>query len=153
WAWALLDGLLRDEQLDSGTRARLLPLVEDFVQWREDLVGLEGILTLAESSILEGHRAFLLDYGVERFVWSAPESFTAHQLERIPALFPTAPRFRYVLSSLAARPNLAPDVRATLARHLEGRFPLQRTAAAVLTARPVRFLVVQNMQLGQGDEI
>ena len=73
--------------------------------------------------------------------------------ERIAALFATAPRFRYVLYSLAARPGLAPDIRAILARHLEGRFPLQRTAAAILTVKPVRFLVVQNMRLGQGDEI
>ena len=152
-AWALLDELLRDERLEAGTRARLLPLVEDFVQWREDLVGLDGILALAESPLLESHRAFLLDYGVERFVWSAPESFTPRQLERIAALFATAPRFRYLLYSLAARPGLAPDVRAILARHLDGRFPLHSAAAAVLTVKPVRLLVALNVGQGQGDDV
>ncbi|HXJ77995.1 MAG TPA: HEAT repeat domain-containing protein [Candidatus Methylomirabilis sp.] len=152
-AWAALRELLRDARLDARARARLIPLVENFVQWREDVVDLDGVLDLAESPLLESHRTFLLDYGVERFVWCAPETFTAPRLERIAALFASAPRYPYVLYSLAARPGLAPDLRPILARQLVGRFPLHDTAAAILTGRPVRLVVVQNMRLGQGDEV
>ncbi|HXJ77994.1 MAG TPA: hypothetical protein VMS64_04845 [Candidatus Methylomirabilis sp.] len=152
-AWALLHGLLCDARIGADTRARLLPLVEDFVQWREDLIGVDGVLDLAESPLLDGHRVFLLDYGIERFVWSAPETFTAPRLERIAALFATAPRYRYFLYSLAGRPGLAPEVRPILARQLAGQFPRHDSAAVVLTGRPMRFLVVFNLGQGQGDDV
>jgi hypothetical protein len=85
--------------------------VGDFVRWREDLIGLEGVLALAASPALSGSRAFLLDHGVERFVFCAPETFTIERLEEVTALFKDAPRYRYVLYSLAARPELTGDVR------------------------------------------
>ena len=152
-AWARLSGILRDQRLGPQARGRLLPLVREFVGWRADLVGLDGVLALAESLSSPDHRAFLLDYGVEPFVFCAPEAFTVAELERVAALFAPAPRYRYVLRFLAARRSLAADVRAFLCRQLAGCLPLRETAAAILMDRPVKLLVMMNMALGQGDEI
>ena len=152
-AWTMLHNLLLEERLSPKIRARMLPLVGDFVRWRADLVGLDGILALAESTELSDQRAFLLDYGIEPFVFSTPEAFNPSRLERIATLFERAPRYRYVLRFLAARRSLSAEVRTLLAERLEGRFPLRDEAAAILLGRPVQFLVVMNIQLGQGDEI
>jgi hypothetical protein len=152
-AWSVLTARLRDGHLAPEPRARLVTLVGAFAQWREDLVGLEGILTLAEAPGLIDHRAFLLDHGVERFVFCAPEDFTIERLECIAALFRHLPRYRYSLYSLAGRPVLADVVRTWLARELAGRFPHHEAAAAILTGRPVRLLVVLNVGMGQGDDV
>ena len=126
-AWTWLRRILLDERLSARTRERLLPLVGDFARWREDLVGLDGIFELAESMALPVHRAFLLDHGVERFVFCAPEAFTVARLERIATLFEDAPRYRYVLHFLAARRSLPADVQVVLAERLAGRFPLRES--------------------------
>jgi hypothetical protein len=152
-AWVRLGGLLADPSLNPAVRDRLLPLVEDFVQWREDLVGLDGVLAVAESAPLAGHRAFLLDYGVERFVFCSPEAFTEDRLQRLSALFADAPRYRHVLYALAARRALARGVRALLARQLDGHFPLHATAGAILAGGPMRLLVALNVGMGQGDDV
>ena len=152
-AWALLSALLRDDRVGAGTRARLVPLVHDFAQWREDVVGLDDVFHLAESPLLETHRAFLLDYGVERFVFREPHAFTPARLERMAALFAAAPRYRYVLYALAARPGLAPEIRTVVARSLTGQFPWHDRAAALLTGKPARMLVVFNVGMGQGDDV
>jgi HEAT repeat protein len=152
-AWTRLSGVLRDAGLTEKARARLLPLVSEFVGWRQDLVGLDGILALAEAMPSTEQRAFLLDHGVEPFVFCAPETFTVARLERMAPFFAHAPRYHYTLRFLAARRTLASGVRAFLARQLAGRFPFQTAAAAILVDRPVRMLVVMNIKLGQGDEI
>ena len=152
-AWTRLSEILRDARLDAGTCQRLLPLVSEFVQWREDIVGLDDVLALAESPVHAGHRTFLLDHGVERFVFCAPEAFTVERLQRIAHLFRDVPRYHYVLYSLAARRTLAPEVRAFLTRELAGRFPDQETATAILKDRPIALLVVMNIGMGQGDDV
>jgi hypothetical protein len=151
-AWAGLVGVLTGARVDEGTRARLVPLVQHFVQWRADLVGLDGILALAEAPALARHREFLLDHGVERFVFETPEAFERPHMERMAALFGDSPRFRYALASLAERRRLAPGVAAWLASRLAAEFPFRARAASVLTARPFRMLVVSNVRFGQGDE-
>lgn len=152
-AWTRLSQILRDARVDAATRQRLLPLVSDFVQWREDIVGLDDVLALAESPAYAGHRTFLLDHGVERFVFCAPEAFTVERLRRIAHLFGDAPRYHYVLYSLAARRTLVPEVRTFLARELAGRFPHQETAASILKDRAITLLVAMNLGMGQGDDV
>jgi hypothetical protein len=152
-AWALLRQLLRDPRLDEAIRARLVPIVGAFVQWREDLVDLDAILALAEAATLAPHRAALLDLGIERFVFLAPEEFTPGRLERLAELFQGLPRYKYVLYALAARPCLPDASREIVARQLGGRFSFHRTAAAILTERPFRLLAVQNATMGQGDDL
>ena len=85
---------------------KLVPLVGAFVQWREDLIGLDSVLALAACAPLASHRAALLDHGVERFVFHAPENFTPSRLERLAELFQHLPRYKYVLYALAGRPDL-----------------------------------------------
>src|SRR5262245_31412688 len=92
-AWRRLRGLLRDDGLAAANRDMLLPLVNDYVQWRPELVDLEETLELAECPALAGHRAFLLDYAVERFVYTRPRAFTVEMLRRIASLFDTTPRY------------------------------------------------------------
>ena len=150
YVWTRLSGFLRDERLDITTRGRLLPLVREFADWRQDLIGLDGVLALAESLPSPEQRAFLLDYGVERFVFCAPEAFTGARLARIATLFGHAPRYRYALRFLAARRSLAPEVSRFLAQQLAGCFPLQEEAAAILVDRPVRMLVVMNISTRPG---
>jgi hypothetical protein len=152
-AWTALNNVLLDPSLGPAVRARLLALVEPFVQWREDLVGLDGILALAEVSPLASHRALLLDDGIERFAFCVPEAFTEERLRRLHALFGEVPRYRYLLYTLAARRHLGPAERAALASWLRGRFPAQATAGAVLRPRPMRVLVVLNVGQGQGDDV
>jgi hypothetical protein len=152
-AWTRLRSVLLDQRISPKIRARLLQLVGDFVRRRQELVGLDGILELAETMQLPAHRAFLLDHGVEPFVFCTPEVFDEPRLERIATLFENTPRYRYVLRFLAARRSLSPDIQATLSRRLEGRFPLSDAAAAILIGRPVKLLVVMNINIGQGDEI
>ena len=136
-AWPRLSEILQDQRLDAARRERLLPLVSEFVQWRADLVGLDGILALAQCPALAAHRTFLFDHGLECFVFRTPEAFTVERLQRIADVFGDTPRYHYVLYSLAARTTLAPGVSAFLARELAGRFPHQEAAAAILTGRPV----------------
>lgn len=152
-AWMLLVEMLCDEKLKPASRALLLPLLRDFVHWREDLVDLDGALALATSPAFARDRAFLLDHVVERFVFTQPEAFTEARLTRIAALFRDAPRYRYFLYSLAARRGLQPTVRALACRWLADRFPSHASAAATLTSRPFKVLVALNARMGQGDEI
>jgi len=152
-AWSRLRGILLNEHLSDKIRERLLPLVGDFVLWRGDLVGLEGLLEIADSSARPAQRAFLLDRGVETFVFSKPEAFTPGRLKRIAKLFEGTPRYHYVLHFLAARRSLSTEVRALLVQRLVGRFQLRTEAAAILTNRPVKIIVLMNISLGQGDEI
>jgi hypothetical protein len=153
WAWARLTGVLRDGVTRDETRQLLMPLVRDFVEWRQGGVGLDDVLALAESPSLAGHRALLLYHGVERFVFSAPESFTGEQLERMAVLFADAPRYPYVLASLAARRGVAAEVTAWIGPRLAGLFPFREAAAALLTGRPFTLLVAMNVRVPQGDEI
>jgi hypothetical protein len=152
-AWSRLRAILLNKRLSDRIRERLLPLVGDFVLWHEDLVGLEGILEIAESSARAADRALLLDRGVETFVFSKPEAFTPRRLERIAELFADSPRYHYVLHFLAARRSLSAEVRALLMQRLVGRFQLRTEAAAILTNCPVKIIVLMNISLGQGDEI
>jgi hypothetical protein len=152
-AWTLLVEVLRDEKLEPRTRELLLPLLKDFVHWREDLVGLDGALALAGSPAFARDRAFLLDHVVERFVFTQPEAFTEERLTRVAALYQDAPRYRYFLYSLAARRSLRPAVRALVSRWLEDRFPSHEAAAAMLENQPFKILVAFNARMGQGDEI
>ena len=151
--WTVLTGLLRDERLSPETRERLVPLLEDFVQWAPDLVALDDLLAVADSLRLARHRVFLLDYGIERLVFRAPETFTTERLERLATLFEGMPRYRYVLYSLVTRQRLAAEVRTALSHRLAGLFPWHGPAADILKAGPVRVLVIFNLRLGQGDEI
>lgn len=152
-AWTLLTDALRDERVGSAARARLVPILSAFAQWREDLVDLDTVLALAASPALTSHRAELLDHAVERLVFCAPERFTLDRLETLTELFGHLPRYRYVLYALAGRPGVPADARAELERQLAGRFAHHEAAAAVLTGRPVRVLVAQNLGMGQGDEL
>jgi hypothetical protein len=150
--WARLRRVLLEKHHGPKPRNWLLPLVGDFVRWREETVGLDTILDLTESCELPGQRAFLLDNCVEHFLFSAPEAFNERRLDRMATLFENAPRYRYVLRFLAARQSLSSDIQVTLTHRLDGRFPL-REAAAFLIERPMKLLVVMNIKLGQGDEI
>ena len=152
-AWALLSRILQDGRFAPVARARLVPVVGVFVQWREDLVDLDAILALATAPEMAPHRAALLDHGVERFVFCAPESFTPDRLERLAELFRHVPRYRYVLYALAARPGVLAASRSTLESQLAGRFAFHQEAAALLTQRPVQLLVAHNMAMGQGDDV
>ena len=152
-AWTRISGILRDEQVEARTREWILPLVSEFVQWREDIVGLDGIMALAESPPLAGYRTQLFDQGVERFVFCAPEAFTAERLHQIKDAFSDAPRYPHVLYALAAQQSLTAEARGWLARELEGRFPFQEPAAAILRDRPMALLVVLNVGMGQGDDV
>ena len=152
-AWPRLSGMLRDPRLDGQTRTLLVPLLRDFVLWRGVLVGLDGALALAESPPLARHRAFLLNYVVEPFVFTDPEAFTDERLDRIIGLFAGAPRWRYFLYALAERPRLAPALRARVARMIPAFFPHLAAAAAILNVRPFKLLVAVNARLAQGDEI
>ena len=152
-AWSLLVQALQDERVDEAVRTRLVPLVGSFAQWREDLVGLDGIVSLAACARLAGHRATLLDHGVERFVFCAPEAFTPSRLETIAELFQDLPRYRYVLYALARRPGLPAASRAELTRRLGERFPFHRAAATILAAGPFRLLAVHTAAMGQGDDL
>ena len=134
-AWSQLRRILRDENLDTQRRQRLLPLVSEFVDWREDIVGLDGILALARSPRLSDGR-FLLDHGVDRLVFRAPEAFTVERLERIADIFGgcAALPLRPVLACHApgrSRPRCgSPHARA------RGTLSLSQTAAAILEGRP-----------------
>lgn len=152
-AWTRLSGMLRDQRLDGQTRTLLVPLLRDFVLWREDLVGLDGALAMAASPALAGHRPFLLDHVVERFVFTAPEAFSEERLDRIIGLFTQTPRWQYFLYALAERPRLAPELRARIARMIPDLFPHHAAAAAILKVRPFKLLVAVNARLAQGDEI
>ena len=152
-AWALLSQILQDPRLGPETRARLVPLVGTFAQWREDLVDLDALLTLAACPELATHRAALLDHGVERAVFSGPEHFTLPRLRRLGELFGHLTRYRYVLYALAGRPGLPPAARTHVEAELGGRFTFQERAATILTRRPIRVLVVMNVGMGQGDEM
>jgi hypothetical protein len=152
-AWTRLRELLRDDRLPATNRDLLLPLVNDYARWREDLIGLDGALGLAECPTLGSHRAFLLDYVVERFVFTTPQAFTPEVLHRIDALFGRTPRYRYFLYALSSRPRLAPGADTLLARWLGNRLPFQRLAEALRGSRPFALLAVMNTRIGQGDEI
>jgi hypothetical protein len=152
-AWTLLTQILQDERVDEATRALLVPLVGSFVQWREDLVDLDGVLALAACARLATHRAVLLDHTVERLVFRASEEFTPDRLERLNQLFQNLPRYKYVLYALAGRPGLPTASRATLTEQLGERFPFQRPATAIFTQRPFRLLAVHNAAMGQGDDL
>ena len=152
-AWALLCEALQDPRLGPETRARLVPLVGTFAQWREDLVDLDVLLTLAACPELATHRAALLDHGVERAVFSGPEHFTLPRLRRLGELFGNLTRYRYVLYALAGRPGLPPAAQAHVEAELGGRFTFQQRAATILTGRPIRVLVMMNVGMGQGDEM
>jgi hypothetical protein len=152
-AWTRLTDVLRNERVGPAARARLVPVVNAFAQWREDLVDLDTVLALAASPALTSHRAELLDQAVERLVFCAPERFTLDRLKALAELFQHLPRFRYVLYALAGRPGVPAEARAEIERQLAGRFAHHEAAAAILTGRPVRVLVVQNLGMGQGDEL
>jgi HEAT repeat protein/ADP-heptose:LPS heptosyltransferase len=152
-AWSRLNAILRDEHLGAAHADRLLPLVGEFVRWQADVVGLDGILALAECSALADHRPYLFDHGVERFVFHAPEAFTVERLDRIARTFSDTPRYRYVLSSLAARRAIAPALREILARDLDERFAFREAAAAILQRHAAKMLVVLNIGMGQGDDL
>jgi hypothetical protein len=152
-AWSLLVQALQDERVDEAVRARLVPLVGSFTQWREDLVGVDGIVTLAACARLAGHRAALLDDGLERLVFCAPEAFTPSRLEEIAELFQDLPRYKYVLYALAGRPGLPATSRAELTRRLGERFPFHGAAATILTGGPFRLLAVHTATMGQGDDL
>jgi hypothetical protein len=151
--WARVAAALRDGRMEAGTRERVLCAARAVIEWHEDLVGLEDVLDLAEAPALAGHRAFLLDHGVERFVFCAPQTFTVARLARIAALFREAPRYRHVLYWLAGRPALPAASRDVVARELAGRFPFHAAAAAILRGRPLRVVVVLNVGQGQGDDV
>jgi hypothetical protein len=152
-AWDLLRQTLLDPRLAPATRARLVPLVGAFVQWREDLVDLDAVLALAASPDLAPHRAALLDHGVERFVFATPDRFTPERLQCLAELFRDLPRYRYVLYALAGRPALPAASRATVTSLLEGRFAFHERAATLLVQRPIGLLVVLNVGMGQGDDL
>jgi hypothetical protein len=144
---------LTDERVDAGARARLVPVVDAFAQWREELVDLDAVLALAAAPTLAAHREAVLDQAVDRFVFCTPERFTLDRVKQLSALFERLSRYRYVLYVLAGRPGLPDDARVDVERQLAGRFSFHEAAAAVLTGRPVRVLVVQNIKTGQGDEL
>ena len=152
-AWTRISEILRDEHLDAGTRELMLPLVSEFVQWREDIVGLDGIISLAESPALASSRPHLFDQGVERFVFSTPEAFTAERLRQIARAFSDVPRYRCVLYSLAAQHSLTAEAREWLSLELEGCFPFHGAAAGILRDRPIALFVVLNVGMGQGDDV
>ena len=152
-AWKCLCEVLQDTSLETRIRQHLLQVVAEFVQWSPEVVRLEGILHLAEAPALAGDRAFLLDHGVELFVFSAPEDFTIEHLKRIANTFCDAPRLRYVLYWLAGRLALAPEVRKFLTDELTSRFPVQASAKSLLQKHPIRLLAVMNIAMGQGDDV
>jgi hypothetical protein len=152
-AWTLLTQALGDARLDDVTRGLLVPVVGAFAQWREDLVDLDAVLALAGHPLLAAHRNGLLDHALERCVFHAPENFTLARLERVAELFQDLPRYKYVLYALAGRPGLPAAACARARRHLEGYFPFQPAAAAILTPGPVRLLAIHNLAMGQGDDL
>ena len=151
--WTRLRALLRDDALPPASRNLLLPLVDDYVRWREGLIGLDEALDLAGCPALADHRAFLLDHVVEPFVFTTPQQFTVERLRRIDALFGTMPRYRYVLFALASRRRLARGAATHLRRRLANQFRLHRVAATLRERRPFALLAVMNARIGQGDEI
>jgi hypothetical protein len=152
-AWPRLRELLRDDALPAANRNLLLPLVNDYVQWRDDLIGLDGALELAGCPALADHRPFLLDYVVERFVFTTPQEFTVTILRRIHALFRTTPRYDYFLHALASRRHLAPGVRRHLRDRLANGFRFHGVTAMLRERRPFTVLALMNARVGQGDEI
>ena len=129
------------------------PAVAAFIQWREDLLGLDEVLALAQTPALANFRSRLFEEAVERFVFSRPAAFSPEALGRIASVFADAPSYPYFLYTLAARPSLSADVRSWAAQQLVGRFPYHDTAAAILKTRPMSILLVLNVGMGQGDDV
>ena len=152
-AWLRLVEILQRESLDPAVRKLLLPLLRYYTHWRPDLVNFHAIMTLAESPAFARHRNYVLDYVVERFVFTAPEAFTEETLGRIEEVFRGARRYRYFLDSLMTRPGTRETVKKRIAESLVNRFPLRPLAASVLKTRPFKLLVILNVRIGQGDEI
>jgi hypothetical protein len=153
YAWEQVSLILGDDRLDARTRDRMLPLVSEFLRWSEDIVGVDAVITLAQSPALANHRTWLFDEAIERLVYRAPEAFTPERLALIANLFADAPRYPHVLYSLAQRQSLAEDTRGRLTRELAGRFPFQDVAAAILKNGQISLLVVLNVGMGQGDDM
>jgi hypothetical protein len=145
-AWLRLLEILQRESLDPGVRKLLLPLLRYYTHWRPDLVNLDAIMTLAESPAFARHRNYVLDYVVERFVFTAPEAFTEETLGRIEEVFRGARRYRYFLDSLMTRPGTRETVKKRIAGALANRFPLRPLAASVLKTRPFKLLVILNVR-------
>ncbi len=152
-AWSHLFEMLRKGLLPAANGEWIFPVITAFVQWREDTIGLDDVIALAQSPVLADFRSRLFEETAPRFVFSRPAAFTPERLGHIASMFADAPSYPYFLYTLAARPSLAANVRSWAAQELEGHFPYHKHAAAILRTRPLKLLVVLNVGMGQGDDV
>ncbi len=150
------DGLLgadpADRILDAGRDvASQLALFTILAGWGPERIALRHLVRLADRLESRDEIATFLVTVVERWSWGALELGDAGLMDEIEAAVGGHPRWAYTRRLLERRRQAASG--GVIARHALGDVqPLLRDAGSGRSKAP-RILVVQNLKIGQGDEI
>lgn len=136
----------------AGLRRHRLDLLRAAGRWRPDLVPVERLLEVAGSLGAEEREGFLGEV-LEPALLRDPARLSAATLERVERAFRGAGRLRYTLAALAGHPATPPALARRLQAAVVPLFPWREPAARALGGGAFRLLVVQNVVIGQGDEL